>query len=113
MLNRLAHVGIGAATGWFARRHPRAAGIIALTFLTYQVVETWRKHQSNPQTADKAYPEIREFGYGLAIGLAAEAADDIVDDHSHLRWRLHRYRVWVRLIRKAIRPTKSASNQVK
>lgn len=65
MINKLMHGLIGYLIGRIARRYPTIAVIGAVTFGLYQVVERSAKH-------DAAYPEIREFGIGLAIGSAQD-----------------------------------------
>ena len=60
--NRIAHFGIGFVVGVCADKP--SAPIAAATFLTYQCVEAYTKH-------DKGYPEVREYAWGLGCGVAA------------------------------------------
>ena len=103
MLNKLAHYAIGFVVGALLRRRPTAAVLIAATFGAYQIVERSAKD-------DDAYPEIREFGIGLGIGLAAEQADFTAMRGVLRRGLGDRRRRWAGLVRKAISASQPASD---
>ena len=113
MLNRLAHVLIGAAVVFLAlRRQKTLAAVSAYTYLEYQKVERGVKLAENPHTKDEAYPEIKEFGYGLGLGLAAALADKHIRSHGGYRRLYRRCRHWARLIRASFGPAKSTGRRL-
>ena len=63
--NRLAHFGIGFGVGVWA--HRPSALVATTAFVAYQRTEQNAIH-------DLGFPEIREFGYGMACGIAAREA---------------------------------------
>lgn len=63
--NRAAHFGIGFGIGLWA--HRPGALVATTAFLGYQQAEQRAIH-------DAAYPEIREFGFGMACGLGVREA---------------------------------------
>ena len=65
IFNRAAHFGIGFGVGVWA--HRPSALVATMAFTTYQTAE-------QRAINDAAYPEIREFGIGMACGLAAREA---------------------------------------
>lgn len=106
MLNRLAHYIIGFVVGALMRKRPAAAIVIAATFGIYQIVERAAKD-------DDAYPEVREFGIGLGIGLAAEAADASVLRGCFADRLDARRRAWIGAWNKAVGATKSTANRLR
>ena len=105
MFNRLAHVLIGAAVVFLAlRRQKTLAAIATYSYLEYQKVERGVKLQENPHTKDEAYPEIKEFGYGLGIGLGAAVADYHIRRRGGYRRLYRRCRTWAGALRASIRP---------
>ena len=60
-LNRLAHFGIGFATGLGAEKP--VAPIAAAGFLGYQAIEAYSK-------GDEGYVEVKEWAIGLGLGIA-------------------------------------------
>lgn len=59
IINKAAHVGLGAYSAWGINNPDKRAGAIALIgiFGGYQLVEKWSK-------GDEAYKEIKEFAIG-------------------------------------------------
>ena len=74
--NRAAHFGIGFGVGLWA--HRPSALVATTAFVAYQRTEQMAIH-------DAAYPEIREFGYGMALGLATREAYRFLRERGHLR----------------------------
>ena len=66
IFNISAHVGAGMWTGKVINdpEYRHGGWAILITFLVYQV---WNSHRKG----DKGYPEIKQFGIGMAILLAA------------------------------------------
>ena len=64
IFNKSAHFFIGIFVG--VRSDKPSAPLVTAAFLSYQAIEVQSKH-------DKGYPEIKEFGIGLGIGLLIKA----------------------------------------
>ena len=71
--NKLAHLGIGFTVG--CRSDKPDAMMITAAFLGYQAIEVASK-------GDRGYPEVKEFGVGLGLGLLVKRL-----------WRVPWYRV--------------------
>ena len=96
MFSKISHVSIGTFAGWYARRSPGVSWIIMITYLTYHVIKAEVHRRDGVVPAHEAYPEIREFGYGLGVGLAAEAVDATAGGNLELVRAYYRYRRWAR-----------------
>ena len=76
LFNRAAHFGIGFGVGVWA--HRPSALVATTAFVAYQRTEQNAIH-------DLGFPEIREFGYGMACGIAAREAYRFLHSRGHLR----------------------------
>lgn len=65
LFNKAAHVLIGIGLGYLSTRNATFALMGTGAFLGYQAIEESSK-------GDLGYPEVREFGVGLAVGLAID-----------------------------------------
>ena len=65
LFNKSAHVLIGIGLGYLSTRNAPFALMGTGAFLGYQAIEESSK-------GDLGYPEVREFGVGLAVGLAID-----------------------------------------
>ena len=63
VFNKGAHLAIGMVAGWNAEKP--IAPMATAAFIAYQAIEVASK-------GDKGYPEVKEFGVGLAIGAVAK-----------------------------------------
>ena len=65
MFNKLAHVAIGFYVGVkLQQKEFNKAWLVTGVFGAYQTLEQRVKH-------DQAYPEIKEFGVGVGLGIAS------------------------------------------
>lgn len=65
LVNKLAHVAIGAwvGSGINDYRYRHGLYVVSAAFVAYQTLQAWRK-------GDTGFGEVREFGVGMALPLA-------------------------------------------